>query len=75
MMGKSGDDFARWACLDVTGDRDCAFVLGNLRDACLDIFDEINDSDAKSPKELMHKYFGVRDIEEIVDVFVKADEQ
>lgn len=63
------DDFTKWALYEMTNDNDCADILGNLRDACLDIFDEINDSDAKTPKEKMHTYFGVTSVpeEEMVD--------
>lgn len=66
---KTDDDFTNWFLYDMTHDNDCADVIGALRDACLDIFDEINNSDAKTPKEKMHAYFGVKDIpeEEMID--------
>lgn len=68
---KTGDDFTNWFLYDLTHDNDCADVIGALRDACLDIFDEINNSDAKTPKEKMHVYFGVKDIpeEEMIENF------
>lgn len=66
---KTGDDFTNWFLYDLAHDNDCADIIGALRDACLGIFDEINNSDAKTPKEKMHAYFGVKDIpeEEMID--------
>lgn len=74
LYDKTADDFAKWSIYEMTSDDACADILGNLRDACLDIFDEINDSDGKTPKEKMHAYFGVASVpeEEMVDGILES---
>lgn len=47
----------------VFSDNDYATGIGLLRDACVDIYHDIMNSDAKSPKQLMMDYFGIEKLE------------
>lgn len=59
LVGVSDDRFDDWNCLGICEDHLALEAIDKLRYACADIFSEIKRSDAKSPKELMHRYFGV----------------
>ena len=47
-----------WFLDGITTDDRLATAIGNLREACIDIYNEVSRSDAKSPKERLYAYMG-----------------
>lgn len=58
MPDATDEDFQNWYLGGLTEDDEIMDAICDLRDACVDMYNEIARSDAKKPKELLYSLFG-----------------